>query len=167
MDINLVFENGISFTDFVDQDNDTYRESTLEIFNKIQLSDDEIERIKSINKRVKILVCAEIWCPDCMINVPVIEKMRLINDNITISIVDKEQFEELHAIRYPSENLRIPTFIFFDEEFNELGKFVEHPKLIRELTASSNQVNLIITKRKYKKGQYTKETLKDILGIII
>ncbi|WP_069651033.1 thioredoxin family protein [Caloranaerobacter ferrireducens] len=167
MDASCLYDKGVSFDEFVNKDKDTYREKTLEILNKIKLNDDLINKVKSIDKKIKVLVCAEIWCPDCMINVPVLEKIRQYNDNIDISIVEKDGNEDFF-IKYSEEDrVKIPTFVFFDENFKELGSFVEHPKKIKDIISKGNQPNIIVAMRKYRKGEYAEETLKDILEILL
>lgn len=164
MEAKKIFERGISFKDFVNMDSNSYRDKTLEIYNGVSFEEKNIERIKSIDKKINILICAEIWCPDCMINVPIVEKMRQINENIHISIVGKEENEGFFKVFNSEENIvRIPTFVFYDKYFTQLGSFVERPTCIKEVYNSGNQPSVIVAMRKYKKGEYTEETLKEIL----
>ncbi|EOD00017.1 thioredoxin family protein [Caldisalinibacter kiritimatiensis] len=162
-----LFNKGTSFEKFVNRDNGTYKEKTLEVLNSIEFSEELAEQVKSINRKIKILVCAELWCPDCMINVPVLEKMSQINSNISFSIVGKEGNEDFFKKFCDQEKIRIPTFVFYDEDFNELGSFVEHPKQLKYIMEHGSQANIIVAKRKYKKGEYAEETLKDILEILL
>ncbi|KGG80125.1 hypothetical protein Y919_08130 [Caloranaerobacter azorensis H53214] len=167
MDISCLYDKGVSFDEFVNKDKDTYKEKVLEILNKIRLSDELINKIEIIDKKIKVLVCAEIWCPDCMINVPVLAKMKEYNNNIDISIVEKNGNEDFF-IKYSEEDrIKIPTFVFFDEKFKELGSFVEHPKKIKNIISKGNQPNIIVAMRKYRKGEYAEETVKDILEILL
>lgn len=166
MSIVEVFKSGVSFDEFVNNDGDTYKEKTLEVYNNIKFNEDLIKRIKKVNKKINILACAEIWCPDCMINVPVLKKMKDHNQNINISIVPKEGNEDVFKNYAVSGGIRIPTFIIYDENFNELGSFIEYPKEIKNVMNSGNQPKVIVAKRKYRKGEYAEETLKDILNII-
>ncbi|HHV25855.1 thioredoxin family protein [Anaerosalibacter bizertensis] len=166
MDSKKMFHSGISFQDFVNMDEDSYKEKTLEVFNSIDFSDEFVERIKSIDKNIKILICAEIWCPDCMINVPVVEKMKKMNNKIEISIVNREGNEDFFKKFSKDEKVKIPTFIFYDEEFNLLGTFIERPRIVKEVYRTGNQTNIIVTMRKYRKGEYIEETLKDILDVL-
>lgn len=167
MDVYDIYNIGISFDDFVNNDEDTYRDKTLEIYNSLKFSNKLIEKIKSIDKNIKVLVCAEIWCPDCMINVPVLKKMQDYNKNIQISIVKKEGNENFFKYYSISDSIKIPTFIFYDDKFNKLGSFIEYPKKIKDVVSKGNQSRIIVTKRKYRKGEYAQETLKDILNIIL
>lgn len=161
-----MFYNGISFEEFVNMDEDSYKEKTLEILNGIDFNKEFIERIKSIDKKINVLICAEIWCPDCMVNVPVLERMKNINNNIKISIIDRDENEDFLKKFIKGEKVKIPTFIFFDEDFNVLGTFVERPNIVKEVYKIGDQTAVIVTMRKYRKGEYTEETLKDILNIL-
>jgi len=76
MDGYELFQSGVSFNDFVNTDTGSYREKTLEIFDTMEIDDDLLNKIKSIDRKINVLICAEMWCPDCMINVLVVEKMR-------------------------------------------------------------------------------------------
>lgn len=164
MQISNLFENGMSFDEFIKTDEESYREKSLEVLESINFEEESIEKIKSIDEKINILICGEIWCADCMINIPVIEKMRTYNENINISIVSKDQIRE-SDIKIES-HIKLPTFIVYDEDFNELGFFTEHPRKIKEIIESGNESNFLVTIRKYRKGEYTGETLKDILNII-
>lgn len=166
MKVKELFGTGISFEEFLKLDSNAYKEKTIEVFNNINFEGDNINRIKNIDKSINVLICAEIWCPDCMINVPVVGKMRQINENIRISIVDKEGNEEFFKSFNTEGVLKIPTFVFFDENFNVLGSFIERPNVVKEVYNRGNQPEIIVTMRKYRKGEYTKETLKDILQIL-
>lgn len=161
-----LFEKGISFDEFVNRDSNSYRDKTLEIFSGIKFEENNINRIKNIDKNINILICAEIWCPDCMINVPVVEKLRQINENIHISIVDKDGNEDFFRSFNNEDILKIPTFIFYDEYYNVLGDFIERPNFVKEVYNRGNQPEIIVTMRKYKKGEYTEETLRDILDAL-
>lgn len=164
MQISNLFENGMSFDQFIKTDEESYREKSLEVLESINFEEESIEKIKSIDEKINILICGEIWCADCMINIPVIEKMRTYNENINISIVSKDQIRE-SDIKIES-HIKLPTFIVYDKDFNELGFFTEHPRKIKEIIESGNESNFLVTIRKYRKGEYTGETLKDILNII-
>lgn len=166
MDICKLFKSGLTFDAFVSTDTGLYRDKTLEIFNQIVFSEEYIHKIKNINRKINVIICAEMWCSDCMINVPVIEKIRQYNGNINISIVGKEGNEAYFKKYANGESVKIPTFIFYDEKFNEIGSLVQHPKKIKEIISKGNQPNIIVSMRKYKKGEYAQETLKDILEIL-
>ncbi len=165
MQMSELFENGMSFDEFLKtEDDESYREKGLEILQSIDFDEEYIKEIESINEETNILIYGEIWCADCMINIPVAEKMGQYNKSIRVSIVNKER--KIENNMKLEEHIRLPTFIVYDKDFNELGTFTEFPKKLKEIMESGNESNSLVNIRKYRKGEFTQETLKDILDII-
>jgi alkyl hydroperoxide reductase subunit AhpF len=163
MDIRKLYENGMSFEEFISSDDKSYKEKILEIYNNIKIDGEMLQRIKSIDKKINILAFAEIWCPDCVLNVPALKKICDLNTNVNMKILPREGNEEYLEDYKVNGKAKIPTFIFMDKEFNVLGSFIEIPDVIKEIVAKGNQVDIIVAKRKYRKGEFTNETIKDIL----
>ncbi|NLM03542.1 MAG: thioredoxin family protein, partial [Clostridiales bacterium] len=46
------------------------------------------------------------------------------------------------------------------------GAFIENPKKLKEIAKQSNEVEVTILRRKYRKGAYIKDTIIEILDII-
>lgn len=166
MGVQTLFEKGLSFMEFVNQDKDTYKEKTLEIYENIVVDEKIENEIKAVNQLVNVLVFAEIWCPDCMINVPALQKMADINPNFVLAIVSREGNESFMDNYKINGKPKIPTFVFMDKDFNALGAFVEQPRMVKEIEAKGKQVEIIVAKRKYRKGEYIVETMKEILNIV-
>jgi alkyl hydroperoxide reductase subunit AhpF len=166
MSVQGLFKKGISFMEFVNKDKDTYKERTLEIYNDIELDEALQQEIKKVHELVNILVVAEIWCPDCMINVPALQKMTEINPNFVISIVAREGNEAFMDNYKMNGKIKVPTFVIMDKDFKTLGAFIEQPQILKDIEEKGKQVEIIVAKRKYKKGEYIVETIKEILNMI-
>lgn len=164
MQISELFKKGISFDEFIKTEDESYKEKILEVLESIEFDQEYIERIEAIDRDINILISGELWCADCLINIPVIEKMKRYNDKIHLSIVTKEEIIESNIKE--GTHIKLPTFIVYDSEFNELGMFIEHPRKIKEIIEDGNESNFLVQIRKYRKGDYTGETLKDILYMI-
>ncbi len=164
MQISELFKKGISFDDFIKTEDESYKEKILDVLASIEFDQEYIERIESIDQDINILISGELWCADCLINIPVIEKMKSYNDKIHLSIVTKEDIIE-SGIK-PDTHIKLPTFIVYDAEFKELGIFIEHPRKIKEIIEGGNESNFLVQIRKYRKGGYASETLKDVLYMI-
>jgi hypothetical protein len=161
-----LFEIGSTFHEFVNRDKDTYKEKTLENYHQIEINQELENKIKEIKDIVYILVFGEIWCPDCMVNVPALQKMTDINDKIIVRIVSREG-NEAHMINYsPNGKPKIPTFVVMNQEFQVKGIFVEQPQTLKAIEAKGNQTEMIVARRKYQRGEYINDTIKEILGII-
>lgn len=167
MELKKLFDNGITFKEFLYTDGDKENsEKARKVYDSIEFDEDIVNSIKNIDRRINIIVLAEIWCPDCIINVPVLGKMADINSNLHISIIKREGNEEVLQKYKEEGKVKIPTFIFFDENFNEIGYFIERPSIVKDVYKTSNQVEIILTTKKYRNGEYVTETAKDILSII-
>lgn len=165
--LNKLFNDGITFKEFLYNNEDKENsEKAKKFYDAIEFDEDIINSIKNIDRKVNVLVLAEIWCPDCIINVPVLGKMADINNNLHISIIEREGNQE-HFKKYEEEGkVKIPTFIFLDEDFNEIGNFIEKPSIVKDVYKTSNQVEIIVTSKKYRNGEYVVEAAKEILNII-
>lgn len=166
MGIQDLFERGLSFMEFVNQDKDTHKEKTLDLYHSIVIEDELESQIKSIHRKVNVLVFAEIWCPDCMINVPALQKIVDINPNFNISIVSREGNESYMEDYKVNGKPKIPTFLFLDDHFNLLGAFIEQPQVVRAIEAKGKQVEIIVAKRKYRKGEYMIETIQEMMNML-
>ncbi|HZK57771.1 MAG TPA: thioredoxin family protein, partial [Clostridia bacterium] len=61
---------------------------------------------------------------------------------------------------------KIPTFIILNDKFEEIGAFIENPKALSDIVSNGNQVEVVVAKRKYQKGEYVNETIKEMVNII-
>ncbi|MCT4564549.1 MAG: thioredoxin family protein [Maledivibacter sp.] len=166
MDIKKLYDSGIAYEEFMSHDDGAYQDKILEIYNNIEIDDTLLDRINSIHKEINVLVFAEIWCPDCVINLPALKKICDLNKHINMKIVSRKGNEEYLNDFKVDGKAKIPTFVFLDVDFKPVGTFIEIPQVIGEILGKGDQVDIIVAKRKYKKGEFTKETIKDILKII-
>ena len=74
-----------TFEKYLNSEGDTEnKERQLKIINKIILSDVSVQKIKNINKEIKILAVAEVYCPDCRAVVYVLDKIYVLDGQIKI-----------------------------------------------------------------------------------
>lgn len=161
-----LFELGMSFEVFAPNAQDANMEKLLEVYNGIELDEELITEIQSVDKPIHILAFAELWCPDCIINLPAIKKINDINSNIIFKILPREDNEEYMENYKIYGKPRIPTFIILNDKFEEIGAFIEYPKIVRDIVNNGNQVEIIVAKRKYRKGEYIKDTIREVINII-
>lgn len=166
MHLSLLFEKGVSFMEFIRQDKDMYQEKTLEIYHAIEIDEELKKEIQRIHVPIHVLVFAEIWCPDCMINVPILQKMADLNSHFKIGILPKEGNEKHMERLNPSSKPKIPTFVFLDKDFQPIGVFIEQPKALEEINRRGKKAEILVAKRKYRKGEFSRETIREILDII-
>jgi len=167
MIVQQLFESGMSFEVFAPNDHDVNMEKLLKIYEQIQLDEEFINKIKLIHKNIYILVFAELWCPDCIINLPAIKKISEVNPNITFRILPRDGYEQYMEPYKIGGKPKIPTCVIFNDKFEEIGAFIEYPKILRDIVNKGNQVEVIVAKRKYHKGEYVVDTIKEIFDLIM
>ncbi|MDI9476697.1 MAG: thioredoxin family protein [Natronincolaceae bacterium] len=166
MSLQQLFKNGESFEMFAPEGHDVNMEKLLEIYDGIEIDEELFNEIKSIDESIYILAFAELWCSDCIINLPALKKINDINPNIMFRILPKEDNEKYMGNYKTDTKLKIPTFIILNDKFEEIGAFVENPKILDSIISKGNQVEVVVAKRKYQKGEYVDETIKEIVDII-
>ncbi|HZJ76641.1 MAG TPA: thioredoxin family protein [Oscillospiraceae bacterium] len=167
MSLQQLFEEGVSFDVFASDDHDVNMEKLLEIYSEVEIDKELINKIKSIDRPIYILAFAELWCSDCIINLPALKKINDINPNIVFRILSKEDNEKYIESQKTDAKPKIPTFIILNDKFEELGTFIENPEALNDIINKGNQVEIVVAKRKYQKGEYVSKTIDEIINIII
>ena len=109
----------------------------------LQLSPEDAQAFRSLPQRVNVLALAEDWCGDVIANLPVIGRIAAASDgkvNLRILLRDQQpgdqvMNEHLNKGLYKS----IPTVIFLDEDFKEVGVWAERPDSVTRLREEKRQ----------------------------
>jgi len=162
-----LYEQGYGFEKFMNADGG---EHVDKVMNFLQLSEDAItesvrEKLMAIDS-AHVVVFGEVWCPDCMINVAVLEVMHNLNNNIKYSVVPRTGFEEQLKSLTPDHSVKIPTFVSVDANWEVKGVFLEKPQVVKDVEASDDQVKRIVIKRDYRNGKYVLDTMEEIIGLL-
>lgn len=103
----------------------------------LQLKSEDVQALRGLPQTVNVMALAEDWCGDVIANLPVLGKLGTESDgklNVRIHLRDQEPGSQimdqyLNKGQYKS----IPTLIFLDGDFNELGVWVERPDSVTRL----------------------------------
>jgi Thioredoxin len=96
-----------------------------------------VQALRGLSKPVNVMALAEDWCGDVVANLPVLGKLAAESGgklNVRILLRDGEPGTQvmdqyLNKGQYKS----IPTFIFLDGDFKELGVWIERPDSVTKL----------------------------------
>ncbi len=119
------FEQGLTLREYVDKMRFN-REQFVEAIEETTLGPEDTRLLERLAGTKRVLVISEDWCGTCMAHVPYVAKlvegrpnieMRLFPRDANLDLMD----QYLKKGRYRS----IPVFAFFDEEMNELARFLE------------------------------------------
>lgn len=162
-----LYEKGHDFETFMQGDGGKHVDN---VRNFLELSSDAmtdplISRIKQV-KSARLLVFGEVWCPDCMINMAVLESIHRVNENIEYTVVPREGHEEDLKSLTPDGSAKIPTFIVLDSNWEQKAMFLEKPRVVKEVEAGDDQVKRIVVKRDYRKGKYILDTIEELVELL-
>jgi hypothetical protein len=130
------FESGLTYDAYKAQMTRN-REQVEQNEKDLQLTSDDVQALRSLPKAVNVMALAEDWCGDVVANLPVLGKLAQESGgklNVRIHLRDQEPgatIMEQYLNR--GEFKSIPTFVFLDGDFNELGVWIERPASVTKL----------------------------------
>jgi hypothetical protein len=91
---------------------------------------------QQLPRPLNVLVLAEDWCGDVIANLPVLGRLAEASGKLNLRIFLRDQNLDLMDQYLNQGKFRsIPVFVFFDDDFNEIGRFIERPASVTELRA--------------------------------
>jgi len=123
------FESGLTYQAYKDQM--TRNREQLEQNEKdLVLKSEDLQAFKGISRPINVMALAEDWCGDVVANLPILGRLASESGtlNVRIHLRDQEpgsQIMDQYLNRGQFKS--IPTFVFLDDNFNELGVWIERP----------------------------------------
>lgn len=131
------------------------------------------EQIKSYTNEITWLVISESWCGDAAHILPVINKVAIQNDNISLRIVLRDEHPELMDAFLTNGGRSIPKLIMLDNSTKEvLSTFGPRPKVATEMVADYKKEHGKLTPEFKEELQhwYNKDkgqsTVKDLVNLL-
>ncbi len=160
MNIKELFDIGCSFESCVGDGTKSERARIPKNYSRINLSDDFIKEISSIDKEINFLVSGEIWCPDFQINISILKKFCDINSNFNISVITMARGKKFLSPILDIKDFKGPTVAILDKDFNIIDIFEERPLKVKTFN------NFEDIKLDYYKGKYILDSVRDFLDIM-
>jgi thioredoxin family protein len=135
------FESGLTYQGF--KDKMTRNREQLEQNEKdLELKPEDLQAFRGIPKALNVLALAEDWCGDVVANLPILGRLAEESGklNVRVHLRDQEpgsQIMDQYLNR--GEFKSIPTYIFLDENFKELGVWIERPDSVTKLREEKRQ----------------------------
>jgi Thioredoxin len=103
----------------------------------LQLKPEDVQALRDLPKPVNVLALAEDWCGDVIANLPVLGKLAAESNgklNVRVLLRDQEPGTQvMDQYLNKGQFKSIPTLIFLDGNFNELGVWIERPDSVTKL----------------------------------
>lgn len=100
---------------------------------KVVIDPRDVEWFRSL-RPLRVVALVEDWCGDVIANLPVLAALaREVGPTIELRCFDKSQHPDL-ATAYLNRGRfeSLPVFAFFDEDWREVGVFIERPNAVTE-----------------------------------
>ena len=118
-----------------------YKKEMQERLKDLRITPSECQKLKLFSPRRNILVLTESWCPDSLMNLPVLAKIVECAPSLTLRIFLRDENPQLGEFFINQGITRIPVFWLMDEEFTPLGYWMERPKNAYKKVAGWKQEN--------------------------
>ena len=118
----------------------------------VKIPTEVIEKIEKINKPVHWLVITEGWCGDAAQNLPIINKLAELNENISLRIVLRDEHPELMDKFLTNGSKSIPKLIHTEDNHEIIEHWGPRP----------SEATKMVEDFKAKHGKLTPEFKKDL-----
>lgn len=127
------FEQGMSYEQYRAQmTRNQERFATNE--QLVQLSGEDVAFFANLQAPLNLMALAEDWCGDVINNLPVVGKLAEQSDKLNLRIFLRDQNLDLMDQYLKEGQFRsIPVFALFDQNFQDLGHFIERPAQITDM----------------------------------
>lgn len=154
------FFQGYQFHDYVAKMEAANRDGFLASYKAAELSPEKVSLLGALSKTVHAYVACEDWCGDCRINVPLLARMSEANPNLVVRIHGRDASKDLGVER-------IPTFVFYNESFEETVRWIERPAVVASLLLTDNSDQKRDARRKYNAGEFHSDTFDELLAMLL
>ena len=118
------FAKGMTWKDYMAQMGDT-RARTEENYSKASLTEDERKFFSGINQVKHVLMLGENWCGDVHRNSPMIARIVEAMPGADLRVFLRDQNVDLTDCFLNNGYRSIPIVVFFDKDWNEVGRWIE------------------------------------------
>jgi hypothetical protein len=120
------FATGLTWKDYLAQMGDT-RARTEENYQKATLTDEERRFLGGVGQVRYVLMLAENWCGDVHRNSPLIARIAEAMPGCELRVLFRDQNLDLTDCFLNNGFRSIPIVVFFDKDWNEIGRWIERP----------------------------------------
>jgi hypothetical protein len=136
------FESGMTYDAYKSQMTRN-REQFEQNEKDLELRPEDVQVFRDVSQAINVMALAEDWCGDVIANLPVLGRLSQASNgklNVRIHLRDQEpgsQIMDQHLNKGQFKS--IPTLIFLDGDFNELGVWVERPESVTRVREEKRQ----------------------------
>jgi hypothetical protein len=131
------FNQGMTYEQFLDSM--TRNRDRIEGYeSKVEINPDDLKFFKDL-KPLDVAVLGADWCYDVLTNLPVLAKLAKESGRLNLRVFERDQNPDVRDAYLNGPYQSIPVFVFFDENFQEIGRWIERPKSVTQLRADKRR----------------------------
>jgi len=131
-DREAIYKQGITFDVFLEQA-ERRRERWLRNYESGFIEPEHLERARSVEGTWRLLVVAVDGCSDSVSTIPYLAHLVAAVDGLEMRIVDSDAGREVMMDHLTADGREAtPTVVLLNEDYEEVGCFVERPVLLQE-----------------------------------
>jgi len=136
------FESGMTYDAYKAQMTRN-REQFEQNEKDVELKPEDVQVFRDLSQPINVMALAEDWCGDVVANVPVLGRLAQASNgklNVRIHLRDQEPGSQIMDQYLNKGQFKsIPTLIFLDGNFRELGVWIERPDSVTKLREERRQ----------------------------
>ncbi|HEX5501108.1 MAG TPA: thioredoxin family protein [Thermomicrobiales bacterium] len=133
------FEQGMTYDEYKAQMTRN-RERLETVEHDLALTAADLAPFKNLKQPLNVLVLGEDWCGDVIANLPILARLAQESGKLNPRVFLRDQNLDLMDQYLKDGEFRsIPVFAFLDDDFNEVGRFIERPASVTELRAQKRR----------------------------
>ena len=120
-----IYLKGFSYDKYLGIASQDELEKLEELYKNIVISDEFVNRIKGINKKVPVLASVETWCPYARVFLITMRKINEINHIFDLSLITygRGVSELAGYLKIHEDDFVVPTAVFLDNSSLNISTF--------------------------------------------
>lgn len=109
-----------------------HQKAMRERYGRICLLPEECAQFTRLEKPIRIAVMTEEWCPDCLMNLPILARIAEAAPRMELRIFIRRDWPDLRTYYTGLNIVSIPVATLMDENYRVLSHWVERPQAAHE-----------------------------------
>jgi len=140
-------------------------------YEGFQVTEDNLDLLKSIQNEIRILVIGTDRCDDTAGNLPILARIAETTPKIELRILKSDAYARYHEQFKVNGKRKTPVVLFLSTEHEELCRWVERPnaayKVINEATDSSVNGRKIGLKKLYSDPEIQQQSMNEFMELVL
>lgn len=130
-----------------------------------------VQRLRSLDHQVNVVVLAEDWCGDVVRNIPVLARLFADQPRITFRIFWASEYKDIWERHLTDGSWSIPKLIVYDEQFRERGSWGPRPaecqRILTENRSTLSMSEIYSQIRDWYESNEDRDLVREVTGLVL